>query len=98
MNEPQCRYFLSYSGIKLPLKLVSPLDKEDTENRNTFFRGYYDEKGTLLSCEKVVYGDVELEHRYQYYDSGVISKAEIIETGESETNIIEFDESGMPQR
>lgn len=31
-----CRYFTSYSGIKLPLKLVGELDAADMRNRNPF--------------------------------------------------------------
>ena len=30
-------YFLSYSGARLPLKLVSALEAEEIENRNTCF-------------------------------------------------------------
>ncbi|MEE7625496.1 DUF6156 family protein [Methylobacter sp. Wu8] len=28
-------------------------------------------------CQKVVYGAVEPEHRYQYYDDGVLKHAQI---------------------
>ena len=57
-NRP--RYFLSYSGVGLPLKLVSPLAASELQNRNTYFRAVYDEAGRLVSCEKLVYGEVEL--------------------------------------
>ena len=54
------RYFLSYSGVSLPLKLLSPLAASELQNRNTYFRAVYDEAGKLVSCEKLVYGEVEL--------------------------------------
>ena len=54
------RYFLSYSGVSLPLRLVSPLAASELQNRNTYFRAVYDEADKLVSCEKLVYGEVEL--------------------------------------
>jgi hypothetical protein len=89
-----CRHFISYSGVKLPLKLVSPLDEADMGNRNTFYRGYFDDNERLLMCQKVAYGEVDLEHRYDYYDSGVLRRAEIIEAGDDAV-VIEFDEQGV---
>lgn len=89
-----CKYFLSYSGIKLPLKLVSPLESGETGNRNTYFRGYFDEQERLVRCEKVVYGEVELEHRYQYDDDGMLVQAII--SMDDETQVIDYDEQGVP--
>ena len=36
------RYFVSYSGIKLPLKLVNEITEASLNNRNTYYRGYFD--------------------------------------------------------
>ncbi len=79
----QHRYFLSYSGVKLPLNLVSPIDESQLENRNTYFRAVFDDAGKLLSCEKIVYGEVELSHTYEYGADGVLSRA-IIAMGDDE--------------
>ncbi len=68
----ECRYFISYSGVKLPLKLVTPLTEAELQNRNTFFRGYFDAQERLLLCQKMVYADIELQHRYQYYPNGIL--------------------------
>lgn len=86
------RYFLSYSGVKLPLKLVNELIESDTENRNTYFRAAYDEQARMVLCQKVVYGEMEMEHRYSYYDSGALEGAEITMAGE--TRQIRFADSG----
>jgi hypothetical protein len=72
-----CRYFATYSGIKLPLRLVTPIDEGALANRNTFMRAYFDTAGRLTACEKIVYGEVELAHRYEYYASGALKRAEI---------------------
>jgi len=90
-----CRYFISYSGIKLPLKLVTPLEETELKNRNTFFRGYFDPQDRLVLCQKMVYGEIELEHRYDYYDSGVLQKAEITDA-DGEVTPLQFDEAGAP--
>lgn len=89
-----CKHFLSYSGIRLPLKLVNPLDQDDIDNRNTFYRGYFDPHGHLLRLEKVVYGELELEHRYCYYADGMLKQAEI--TMDDETHVINYNEQGQP--
>ena len=88
-----CRYFISYSGVKLPLKLVTSLTEAELQNRNTFFRAYFDDQERLLLCQNVVYGEVELEHRYSYYDSGVLRQAEITDA-DGELTLLRFDESG----
>lgn len=88
-----CLYFVSYSGIKLPLNLVTPLEPAELRNRNTFFRAWYDDGGRLLACEKVTYGEVELAHRYAYHACGALREAVITDV-EGEENVMSFDENG----
>lgn len=91
-----CRHFVTYSGVRLPLKLVTPLAEDQLGNRNTFFRGTFDGFGRLVLCEKLVYGEVEMSHRYQYHgDGAVLARAEI--TGpEGDVKVLAFDEGGAP--
>ena len=96
-NADNYRYFLSYSGVKLPLKLVTPLEPGELQNRNTFFRAQYDEAGRILSCEKMVYGEVELAHRYEYGANGLLARAHI-QMGDDDPTEILFDENGAPLR
>ncbi len=88
-----CRHFLTYSGVRLPLNLLNPLADSEIANRNTYFRAYYDQADRLVSCQKVVYGEVELEHRYEYYANGGLKRAEIIEV-DDEARVMAFDEQG----
>lgn len=90
-----CRYFISYSGVKLPLKLVTQLTEAELQNRNTYFRGNFDSQDRLVSCQKLVYGEIELEHRYGYYDSGTLKQAEITDA-DGEVTLLQFDEAGAP--
>jgi hypothetical protein len=89
--EQECRHFLTYSGVKLPLNLLSPLEKADIANRNTYFRAYYDKQDRMVLCQKMVYGEVELEHRYEYYPNGALKRVEIVET-DDDPKIMCFDE------
>lgn len=94
LDNCACRYFISYSGVKLPLKLVNELpDESHLENRNTYFRGYFDTDQRLLLLEKLVYGDIELRHRYRYYPNGVLADAEITDA-DGEIDVLRFDENG----
>lgn len=92
-HERECRHFLTYSGIKLPLNLLTPLEEADIANRNTYFRAYYDEQDRMVVCQKMVYGEIELEHRYEYYPSGALKRVEIVET-DDDPKIMCFDETG----
>lgn len=86
----QCRHFVSYTGVKLPLKLITPLEGESVDKRITYFRGYYNEQEQLLRVEKVVYGEIEFEHRYDYYPDGRLKSAELLEVDEA-PRVLTFD-------
>ncbi len=90
------RYFLSYSGVSLPLRLVSPLAATELENRNTYFRAMFDDAERMVSCEKIVYGEVELSHLYEYSANGVLARARI-SMGDDEPTEVSFDENGLRQ-
>lgn len=87
------RYFVSYSGVKLPFKLVTELTEAEIHNRNTFFRADYAENGALLGFDKVVYGEISMSHRYDYYPSGALKQAEIINHDEDDTKHLDFPNS-----
>ena len=86
------RYFVSYSGIKLPLKLVNEITKDSLTNRNTYFRASFDALDRMQLCQKIVYGEVESEHQYHYYDNGALKSAQITE--DDEVREIHFNASG----
>lgn len=88
-----CRFFVSYSGVELPLHLVNPIAPNALSNRNTFIRAYFDPSGALSRFEKVVYGEVELAHRYEYHANGRVSLAEIMMLDEDPV-ILRFDAAG----
>lgn len=88
------RYYTSYSGITLPLKLVGEIAADDMANRNTFFEGHFNDQDQLCLCRKIVSGETDLEHRYYYYDNGIIQRA-IITEEDGEQTILMFDEKGQ---
>lgn len=95
LEDLASRYFISYSGVKLPLKLVNEIEEGGLENRNTFFKGYYDAQDRLIRCEKLVYGETELLHNYEYDDNNVLRQAEITDA-DGELTLLTFDEQGQP--
>lgn len=84
-----CRYFTSYSGAKLPLKLVGELDGGDMRNRNTYFRGSFNAAEQLIACEKIVYGETEFRHAYRYHPDGRLARAEI-DDGSGEPSLLDY--------
>jgi uncharacterized protein DUF6156 len=93
--DPDFRYFVSYSGVRLPFNLVNLIDADALSNRNTFIRAHFDKAGLLRGFEKLVYGEVELSHRYEYHDNGKLSSAQITMLDE-EPVVLSFDKAGMP--
>ncbi|CAG1770743.1 hypothetical protein BAC3_01306 [uncultured bacterium] len=81
-TECQRRYFVSYSGIKLPLNLVNEISEQGLHTRNTYFCGYFDMNNRLIRCEKIVYGEIESFHNYHYDTHGQLTLAEIGEDDE----------------
>jgi len=89
VETDECRYFVSHGGVDLPPILVGATDAAAFSHRNTFNRA-----GVLKGFDKVVYGEVELAHRYDYHDNGVIRRAEI--SGFDEEAVApRFDEAGI---
>ena len=78
MSDENLRYFLATSGVKLPLKLVNQIESTALTNRNTYIRAWYDGVERLLRFEKLVYGDIELSHVYDYDADGRLRRAEIL--------------------
>jgi hypothetical protein len=89
----ECRFFVSYSGVKLPFNLVNAIAPEALSNRNTFIRAWFDRAGMLSGFDKLVYGEVELSHRYEYHGNGRLRRAEIAMMDE-EPVAMSFDETG----
>ncbi|MBI3480110.1 MAG: hypothetical protein HY016_07125 [Nitrosomonadales bacterium] len=88
-NRITCRLFISYTGVKLPFRLVNQLEDSGVENRNTFFRGYFDEQDRLTGFEKIAYGEVELTHCYEYHNNGKLKHAEITDI-DGEVTVLGF--------
>lgn len=88
-------HFLSYTGVQLPFRLITPLADAEVANRNTYFTGYFDAADCLLGFDKWVYGEVELAHRYAYHAGGILARAEITDI-DGEVTVLEFDSAGQP--
>lgn len=76
-TQDTCRYFSTYSGVKLPFKLSQELAPAAIENRNTFFKGFFDAADRMTGFQKIVYGEVEMEHHYFFDETGALKTAEI---------------------
>lgn len=94
-NRGTFRFFVTYTGVKLPFKLVNELQASEVKNHNTFFRGYFDEQDRLTGFDKLAYGEIELVHRYEYHDNGKLKQAEITDI-DGETTMLVFDVEGFP--
>jgi hypothetical protein len=95
-EERSIAYFLSYSGVGLPLNLVNPISGAELSNRNTFIRAEYDGNSCLIYFEKIVYGEVEMAHDYKYDANGRLIWARIVM--DDEETILCFDAEGNPIR
>jgi hypothetical protein len=94
-NRGTSRFFVTYTGVKLPFKLINELQASEVENRNTYFTGYFDAQERLTGFDKLAYGEIELMHRYEYHDNGRLSVAEITDI-DGEVTTLMFDTNGNP--
>lgn len=90
------RFFVTYTGVKLPFKLVNELQPSEVENRNTFFRGYFDAQDRLTGFDKLAYGETELSHRYTYHANGKLELAQITDI-DGEINEMTFDAESITE-
>jgi len=77
MSDITLRYFLTYSGVKLPLRMTEEIKADALTHRNTYFRAGFDAAGRMAWVEKLVYGEVEMRHDYAYGDDGQLRNAVI---------------------
>jgi len=90
------RYFLTYRcGTRLPLQLTEELPAGALRHRNTYFRARYDALDRLIRCEKLVYGEVEMSHSYEYDAAGRLCRA-IITVGDEEPQTLCLDAESLP--
>ena len=94
-NRGAPRFFVTYTGVKLPFRLINELQEHEIRNRNTYFRGHFDGQDRLTGFDKLAYGEVELAHRYRYHASGKMSAVEITDI-DGETTMFLFDTQGNP--
>ena len=78
----------------LAAALLGAIDPAEFTHRNTYIRAYCAPAGVLKRFNKVVYGEVELTHRYEYRKNGVITKAEISGVDEESVSLC-YDEAGV---
>jgi len=84
------RYFLTYTGMSLPLQLTQELQATDLRNRNTYFEAHYDGQGRLTAIDKRVYGDVEMTHRYVWdAASGQLAQA-TVQIGDDDAQVVNY--------
>ncbi len=86
----ECRHYAAYTGARLPLKPITRIDDCEIQQRNTYFRGYYDDRSCLVALEKVAYGEVEFKHRYSYHADGRIKAVELLARFEA-PRVMRFD-------
>ncbi len=91
-SDERIRHFVSYTGVKLPVKMVNPLELADLSNRNTYIVARFDAQDRLTGFEKMVYGEIEISHKYEYDADGVLRRAEIYM--DEETTEMLFDAQG----
>jgi hypothetical protein len=82
-------------AVQLPFRLVEEMDDAQLGHRNTFIRAWFDRWSALIGFDKLVYGEVELAHRYAYHGNGALARAEVIMLDEDPV-IACFDETGAP--
>lgn len=94
-SHHDCLFYVTYSGVTLPLNLVNEIEPTSLANRNTYIQAFYDAAGKLMGFHKLVYGEIELTHRYAYRTDGILRQAEIAMLDEDPV-VLQFDAAAAP--
>ncbi len=94
MSDHTIRHFVTYSGIKLPLNLNTPLEEGELRHRITFYRAHYNGAEQMVKVEKVVYGEIESFHEYRYHPGGALQEARIVMVADGECTVMQYAPDG----
>ena len=88
------KYYRTFSGYSLPLKLIEPFTKEEALcSGSAYYIGHFDQNNMLIKIEKMHKGKLLFTHVYGYYPNGSIKRLENT-PAEGKTVIKEYDERG----
>jgi hypothetical protein len=71
------KYFGTFVGYDLPLKLRENLFRTEAEERGTYYIAHYDSVGRLEEVRKVHTGATFFVHKYTYDAQGILVEARI---------------------
>jgi hypothetical protein len=94
--EPVIRYYKSFAGYNIPLKLIGQMSEEDAKvhgNTASVYIGYFDGNERLFKVIKRMQTEIWFIHEYEYYPSGKI-KSNRITDEKGAVHVNEYDESG----
>jgi hypothetical protein len=93
-NREKFRFFVTYTGVKLPFRLINELQPGEVKNRNVYFRGYFDVHDRLVAFDKLAYSEIELSHRYTFHENGILKR--VVSTDiDGEVKILNYDSAGI---
>jgi|WetSurMetagenome_2_1015567.scaffolds.fasta_scaffold00263_28 hypothetical protein len=59
-----------------PVRPVDAITAEEISKYKTYYVAFYDEKGRIISCEKILHGKTHWLSKYIYSSSGYLEKEE----------------------
>lgn len=96
-SEMIVKYYKTFAGYNVPLKLIQPFSKEEAlGSRHAYYIGYFSKKNNILQrVEKIHNGKLIFTHVYSYHPNGVIKRLETT-TADGKLLFKNFDERGKP--
>ncbi len=91
---PDQRFFVSYTGVKLPFTLVNPIAADALSNRNTFIRAYFDARACCAASTRWSMARSNFP-TLCYHDNGALRHAAIVMLDEEPAELA-FDAAGIP--
>lgn len=92
-KSTETKYFATFSGYNIPLKLTEEIPKELALKRDAYYVGFYDEDQRLTCVEKYLDGALFFRHSYFYREDGSLRESKTVNSEGIET-VSYFDENG----
>lgn len=83
-EEPKMKtgvpYYFQWVAMKMktdfPIRPVEQISKDDAQKMRAYYVAYYDNKGRIISCSKILDGKIDWITKYYYNTIGYLDKEE----------------------
>lgn len=87
------KHILQKMKTDFPVRPVDEISAGEAKTYTAYYVVHYDEKGRIVSCEKILHAKTDWSSRYYYSNDGYLEKEDLIDPDGKKT-LIYYDRAG----